>query len=376
MFNSRHSWLPKWLAPAGPRPAGRSPRRNVRLKLEWFEDRTVPATFTVNALTDTGISTGTSGDLRYCITQSNATPGPNIIDASGETGTITLLSALPAISQSVEIDGPSLAADGSPRLTVTRRTTGIPPLFIRIFTINSSSSLQVNFQNLNIYRGYAYGGGIAGTGNDSDGGGVLFVAGSGTTGNSLTFANCYLQNNTAEAIQSSGASAYGGAVYTSNVALTISGSTVSGNTAKGAIGTTAAGYAFGGAMYCSGGSVTISTSTIGDVAGSSTILGNSAVAQADTGTTTGNAYGGATCTENATLTINDSTISGNSAIGSSSYHGGNAYGGGIFHYGLTAALTRVNISYNVAEAGSGGLSTAGNVPVTINAIGGLADGGG
>ena len=39
--------------------------------MEQFEDRLAPATYTVNALTDTGAGSGTTGDLRYCINQSN-----------------------------------------------------------------------------------------------------------------------------------------------------------------------------------------------------------------------------------------------------------------------------------------------------------------
>ena len=86
----------------------------ARLLLQPLEDRTAPANFTVNALTDTGAGSGTSGDLRYCISQSNATPGPNTIDATGVSGTISLTSALPAITAPVTITGP-----GANQLTVS-----------------------------------------------------------------------------------------------------------------------------------------------------------------------------------------------------------------------------------------------------------------
>jgi hypothetical protein len=64
------------------------------LLVEGLEHRTLLSTFTVNSLGDTGSGSGTSGDLRYCITQADATTGDNTINFS-VTGTITLNSALP-----------------------------------------------------------------------------------------------------------------------------------------------------------------------------------------------------------------------------------------------------------------------------------------
>jgi hypothetical protein len=64
--------------------------------------------FTVNSVGDTGSGSGLAGDLRYCLTQANATPGPNTIQfaipAAG-VQVINLTSALPAIANSVVIDG-------------------------------------------------------------------------------------------------------------------------------------------------------------------------------------------------------------------------------------------------------------------------------
>src|SRR5271167_718800 len=88
------------------RPQRRPVSPKARLWLRALEDRLVPATFTVTNTGDTGTGSGTSGDLWYCITQANATAGPNSIDATGVTGTITLTSVLPTITQGVTIDGP------------------------------------------------------------------------------------------------------------------------------------------------------------------------------------------------------------------------------------------------------------------------------
>ncbi|MBI4751827.1 MAG: VCBS repeat-containing protein [Acidobacteria bacterium] len=64
--------------------------------------------YTVNSTTDTGTGTGTSGDLRYCITQANLSAGADSINfaipGSG-VQTITLASGLPFITQPLTIDG-------------------------------------------------------------------------------------------------------------------------------------------------------------------------------------------------------------------------------------------------------------------------------
>src|SRR5690242_12649157 len=84
-----------------------SPRGGVRrtvLRIEWLEDRTVLSTFTVTNIGDAG-----PGSLRQAILDSNAAIGTtNTIDfdipGSG-IQTIAPLSALPAITGAVLIDG-------------------------------------------------------------------------------------------------------------------------------------------------------------------------------------------------------------------------------------------------------------------------------
>ena len=107
MARSLRTWLPKWLTPARPRPG----RRPVQLKLERFEDRMVPATFTVTNTANSG-----AGSLRQAIIDANDASGADTIKFSdnttggatnfydGSPDTITLSSAL-AITDSVTIDG-------------------------------------------------------------------------------------------------------------------------------------------------------------------------------------------------------------------------------------------------------------------------------
>ena len=83
----------------------RSCRKSFRPHAEVMEDRLLLATFTVsNTLDDTN-----PGSLRYAITQSNSTPGPNLITfAIPGTGVHTIsptTSELPPITKAATIDG-------------------------------------------------------------------------------------------------------------------------------------------------------------------------------------------------------------------------------------------------------------------------------
>ncbi|MFO0807928.1 MAG: right-handed parallel beta-helix repeat-containing protein [Gemmataceae bacterium] len=69
------------------------------IELVQLEDRTVPATFAVTTLSDAG-----AGSLRQAIIDANAAPGADVIQFD-VPGTITLASALPAVTGPVSIDG-------------------------------------------------------------------------------------------------------------------------------------------------------------------------------------------------------------------------------------------------------------------------------
>src|SRR5260370_1251680 len=86
------------------------PRQNRRLGIEVLEDRTLPSTFTVLNLADSG-----AGSLRQAVLDANAHAGPNVIGfAHGLHGTITLTSGELAITKSLDIEGP-----GAHQLTVS-----------------------------------------------------------------------------------------------------------------------------------------------------------------------------------------------------------------------------------------------------------------
>src|SRR6516164_4826570 len=76
--------------------------RSFRPRLDILEDRTLPSTFTVTNLLDTG-----PGSLRAAVTAANANPGPDAIDFA-TTGTIPLTSGELDITDSLTINGPGL----------------------------------------------------------------------------------------------------------------------------------------------------------------------------------------------------------------------------------------------------------------------------
>jgi hypothetical protein len=86
-------------------------QRRARPRLEALEDREVPATFTVTSVANGGV-----GSLRAAITTANRTAGADTIDfaigAAGSARNITLLSALPRITEELTIDGASQGGAG------------------------------------------------------------------------------------------------------------------------------------------------------------------------------------------------------------------------------------------------------------------------
>jgi hypothetical protein len=111
MTASRFAFLHRWLSGKAPgrRPAPRRSRAVPRVR--FLEDRTLPSTFVVTNLLDSG-----PGSLRYEIQLANANPGADTINfKKGLTGTITLTSGELDITDSLTINGPGtnkLSASG------------------------------------------------------------------------------------------------------------------------------------------------------------------------------------------------------------------------------------------------------------------------
>src|SRR4051812_32827256 len=78
------------------------PRRGRQLAFDLLEDRTVPSTFSVLNLSNSG-----PGSLRQAILDANLHPGPDAIHFS-VAGTVVLTTgALPAVNGTLDIDGSS-----------------------------------------------------------------------------------------------------------------------------------------------------------------------------------------------------------------------------------------------------------------------------
>ncbi len=279
----------------------------TRLKLDALEDRTLLSVCHVTRLTDAGVGKGFRGDLRYCINKVNSQPGTDGIDFT-VTGTINLNSALPVITENLNVNGP-----GSGQLSIARNAG----LDYRLFQI--PAGVEVELEGLTLRSGQeTMGGGIHNAG-------------------TLTLSDVILTQN----VSTTG---LGGGIYNTGT-LAINTSTISDNQAV-----TNADTSYGGGIYnAAGGVVTIHASV---VSGNET-TGNS---------TMWDGYGGGIFSQGY-LTVTDSTITQNRteakplATGPSVVH---ASGGGIYNLGnmILESSTVFANSVFADGAGSNGVTVA------------------
>jgi hypothetical protein len=330
------------------------------------------ATFTVMNLNNSGM-----GSLRQAILDANAAAGTDTIEFQvGLTGTITLMSALPQVTQDLTINGPGAAV-----LIVSGNH------LYQVFNI--ASGVTVSISGLTISNGNDPGGGggisNAGllsitnstfSGNSASSGGGIFnngvgalvsVTNSSFSGNSastgggifnnvgttLTVNSTFFGNSA-----SSGLGGGGGIFNNEGGNLTVTDSTFSGNSAS-LIG--------GGGILNSVGTLTVNNSTFsGNSASSGSGILNNGVGALVTVTNTtfsGNfgagsgLGGGGIFNYLGTVTVTDSTFSGNSASGIG--------GGGIYNNGVKLTITNCTFSGNSAPSEGGGIfNTQGTLSVT------------
>jgi hypothetical protein len=287
-----------------------SGRRKTHLQVERLDDRTVPSTFSVSSLADSG-----SGSLRQAILNANNSPGNDAITFS-VTGAINLASVLPDLNTNIEIQGP-----GANLLTVRRDTGGN----YRVFKVNSGAT--VTLTGLTISNGalagdYNDGAGIENAGtltlnhatvsgnyNNDQGGGIDNTC-------TLTLNDSTVSNN----VSSSGS----GIRNRNTGTLTLTNSTVSGNSGLD--------WSWGGGILNEG-TATVTNSTI-------------------SGNYVANSGGG--ILNYGTLTLTSSTVSGNLGDGG---------GGGILNPG-TATVTNCTITGNSGAwlyGPAGGISNGGTL---------------
>jgi len=317
--------------------------------------------YPVNNTNDSG-----AGSFRQAINDVNNNTGPHSITVN-TTGTVTLLSALPAINNDVTITGP-----GESQFTVDGSFLYQP------FSVNAGKNVTIS--ELTVTHGACYdascgnaGGGISNLGNLTldhvtvNQSLTLSIGGGIVNGGTLTLNNSSVTNNTATLNGGTNVSYRGGGIYNSGTLVVVL-STISGNSAV-ANGYTGQGDALGGGIYnTSGGTVTIDRSTVS---------GHSA--NADGGQFT-NAGGGGIW-NNHNLSITRSTVSGNTAAGAHAATSNDAVGGGIGNISpaspsdVTVTLDRTTLSSNatiVNPSGSdqgGGMQTSnGTYTITSSTI--------
>lgn len=300
-------------------------------------DQVHAAAYTVTDLGDSGAGSGTSGDLRYCITQANAAGGTNTISFS-VTGTINLSSFLPFISGNLTINGP-----GANLMTVRRDNAAGN---IGVFRVSSAGTVTISgltISNANQFTGiYKPGDGtlnisdcvVSGNACGTLGGGGLHCLGSGPT----NITNTTFSGNSANGGE-------GGAIrHAGTGTFNISGCTFSGNSATNLAcihnNNTAA-------MNITNTLITGNSATF-DAGGISNSLGTMMVTGCTISNNTAGNVGGAIKNQTTgTVTVIDSTINGNSAA---------SVGGGIYNNNGTINVTRSTLSNNsiTNQFGSGG----------------------
>jgi hypothetical protein len=279
------------------------------------------------ALVVTTTADAGEGSLRDIIAEANALAGPDTITFDpavfGTAKTISLLTALPTVSDDAEITGP-----GADLLTV-RRDAGAAATF-RVFTFaNPGANLVSRLSGMTISGGDTTGRGggvylgatdaltldgviISGNRSTFDGGGLA-----GGTSSTLTLVNCTVAGNTSA--QS------GGGIHHNSGTLVIDNSTLSGNSA-----------------IANGGGLFVSNPASASRVRNSTVSGNAAAAS---GGGIANAASGSS-----SLVVQNSTITANTA----------GSGGGLA--GLTPAsgfdLLSTIVAGNTAVAGADISTTA------------------
>ena len=375
-----------------------SPARRPILQLLQFEDRIVPATYTVQNLNASG-----TGSLFEQITSANATAAnDDIVFRSGVTGTITLASsALPTIISTATAGTLTITGPEANSLTISGNN------LFRIFFVNTGGNLTLN--NITVTSGniMGNGGGIlnqgtlainsctisnsTATGNSptTGGGGGIF----NQIGGTLSITNSTISSNTATGF--TGFAGQGGGISNLGTITSITNSTILSNTATGGDGVAAAaasgsaggagGAGQGGGIFNSGTITSLTNSTLSsnkatggrggngsNVNGDNDLAGKTGGRGGAGGAGTG---GGIFNSDSGRITLASTTLNANTTMGGTGGTGGiggngivftasgdggtggtggTGQGGGIFSSGTTFSLTNSTLNANTTMGGRGG----------------------
>lgn len=315
-----------------------------RLQLLSFEDRIVPATFTVLNTNDSG-----PDSLRQAIIDANNTAGNDQINFNFSSGsssnTITLVSALPSIVSAGIAGTVTINGLGASSLTINGNNGNF-----RIFSINVGGDLTIsgvtvtgansgafsNFGSLAISNSTI-------SGNTASNGGAIFNRTNGTDSSTLAITNSTISNNTSNG---AGGGIYARHLSSGSLVVTITNSIFSNNT------TGNSGSGNGGGIYNSAATFEINGSTFSN---NSTLNAGGAICSAGPLTISNSTISGNIATNGAgiqnnfsVLNVFNSTISGNNAT-----TGGSKKGGGIYNNAGTLTISNSTISGNSSSIGAG-----------------------
>ncbi|HEY7425725.1 MAG TPA: hypothetical protein VH682_15960 [Gemmataceae bacterium] len=360
-----------------------------RPRLEVLEDRTLPSTFLVTNLNDSG-----DGSLRAAVQNADANPGSSINFDPSLQGTIPLANELD-ITSNTSINGP-----GASQLAISGGNAA------RVFGI--ASGVSVDIHDLTIENGLA-----------AEGGGIL------NNGGQLTLVNTVLSNNqaagaagaaggTAGSSGSAGGNGLGGAIANEGGSVTVVSSQIVSNMAQGGAGGAGAngtdnnnglggpggaggagGQGLGGAIYNDGGTVSLvnnsllsGNKTIGGAGGAGGGGGKGANPGQSTpgggaggvGGAGGLGEGGAIYNDSdptaVTFTLTQSTLQGNQALGGTGGQGGQG-GNGFTPSGSNIQGTKAGAGANGGDGGQGiggGIANTGSNPLSLTLTHGLLSG--
>ena len=369
--------------------ASRTKRACLRcqpLALESLEGRTLLSTYTVDSLGDTGTGSGSSGDLRYAITQANLSPGSTI--QFSVTGTIQLGCSLPSLSQNITITGPgesSLTINGGGSssnynaFTVDSGVTAtISGLTVANFYLTGDGGGIINDGTLTLTNDTISGNSASGGGGGLANSGTLMVSNSAFSSNSGGDGGGIVNYATATvsgSIFNSNSASYGdGGGLLNYGSATVSGSSFAGNSATSGEGGGLSNYAtvtVSGCTYSNnsasdgGGIVNYTTATVsGSAFTSNSVSYGSGGGLLNDGlaTVSGSSFAGNSASDGGGLSNYETvTISGSSFAGNSASAGN---GGGLSNHGMATVNCSTFAGNSASSADGGGLSNYGTVTVS------------
>jgi hypothetical protein len=288
-----------------------------------------------------------AGSLRQAINEANADPGPGADTITiNTTGTVTLQSALPAITHDVAITGPGpsrFTLNGANSFQVLRVQSGIVSISGLTMTHGRCANLSCGFAGGGLYN---FGGDVTLSGVAITSNTARSVGGGSYNTGTLTIQNSTVSSNTASNSGGTNPSASGGGIYNS-ATLDVVRSTVAGNTVSVSHGTDQGNAGGGGIFNSDSGELDIDRSSV---------TSNHATVNANGGDFT-NAFGGGIVNRH-NVAITRSTVSGNTATGMNAAITSSATTAGIANVNpaspdeVTVTLDRVTLSNNTATGTS------------------------